>query len=176
MFIGAVAYTFLTKKLENQIFSAFIKNIEKALRPKQHVNLLTVLLSEYHEFVNVFSRKNINILPPYRFYNYKIELKENTKLFLSYLYSIFRDKLLILKKYLEEHLKKNFIKINFSPISSLILFIKKLNRELRLYIDYRALNALSIKNQYPLSFIRETLDKLAQIKFFTKLNIIAIFN
>ena len=43
-------------------------------------------------------------------------------------------------------------------------------------VDYRALNALTIKNQYPLPLIRETLSRLSKARFFTKLDVIAAFN
>jgi len=87
-----------------------------------------------------------------------------------------RDELLVLKKYLEDHLKKGFVRASSSPISSPVLFVKKPGGGLRLCVDYRALNALSTKNQYPLPLIRETLDRMAKAKYFTKLDIIAAFN
>ena len=82
----------------------------------------------------------------------------------------------MLKKYLEDHLKKDFIKASSSPVASPVLFVKKPNGGLRLCVDYRALNALTTKNQYPLPLIRETLNQLAKAKCFTKLNVIAAFN
>lgn len=47
---------------------------------------------------------------------------------------------------------------------------------MRFYADYRGLNDITIKNCYPIPLIRETLDKLAKAKFFSKFNIIAAFN
>ena len=57
-----------------------------------------------------------------------------------------KDELLVLKKYLEEHLKKGFIRASSSLILVLVLFVKKLSGGLRLCINYKALNALSTKN------------------------------
>ena len=57
-----------------------------------------------------------------------------------------------------------------------MLFIKKPNGGLRLYVDYRALNALIVKNRYPLPLIYKTLDRLAKARYFIKLDIIATFN
>jgi hypothetical protein len=174
--IGAAAYKLLAKKPKNHIFSASIKDIEKALRPKQHIDPRTILPPEYHEFLDVFSRQEADTLPPSRPYDHKIELKEDAKLPISRLYPMSRDELLVLKKYLEEHLKKGFIRASSSPISAPVLFVKKPGGGLRLCVDYRALNALSTKNQYPLPLIRETLDRLAKAKYYTKLDIIAAFN
>ena len=70
--IGAAVYVVLAKKRENYLFSASLEDIEKALKPKQHVDPLTVLPPEYLEFADVFSRKDADILSPYRVYNHQI--------------------------------------------------------------------------------------------------------
>jgi hypothetical protein len=57
-----------------------------------------------------------------------------------------------------------------------VLLVRKLGGSLRFYVDYRGLNDVTIKNRYPIPLIRETLDKLARAKFFSKFNIIAAFN
>ena len=57
-----------------------------------------------------------------------------------------------------------------------MLFIKKPGGSLRFYVDYRSLNAVTIKNRYPLPLILETLNRLSRAKIFTKLDIISAFN
>ena len=73
-------------------------------------------------------------------------------------------------------LRKKYIKLSISSYVASILIIKKLDRELRIYIDYRTLNALIIKNRNIFSLIRETIIKLYAIKIFIKFDIIIIFN
>ena len=58
----------------------------------------------------------------------------------------------------------------------MIFIIKKPDGELRIYVDYRALNILTIKNRNTLSFIRDILTKLCYTKIYTKFNIIVVFN
>ena len=88
-----------------------------------------------------------------------------------------RDELLVLQKYLTENLEKGFIRSSSSPAASPVLFVKKPGGGLRFCVDYRALNAMTIKNRYPLPLIRETLDRLSKACiFFTKLDIVAAFN
>ena len=82
----------------------------------------------------------------------------------------------ILKKYLDDNLVKRFIRSSFSSIVSFVLFIKKSSEELRLNVDYRALNAITIKNYYSLSLIQETLSRIYKIRIYTILNIIVIFD
>ena len=50
-------------------------------------------------------------------------------------------------------LNKGFIKVSFLPVAVLVIFIKKPSGGLRFYVDYRALNAITIKNRYPIPLI-----------------------
>ena len=87
-----------------------------------------------------------------------------------------RNEIEELRRYLEDNLSKGFIRTSRSQAASPILFIKKPRGGLRFYIDYRGLNAITIKNRYPLPLILETLDRLSRTKVFTKLDIISAFN
>ena len=58
-----------------------------------------------------------------------------------------------------------------NPVKILILFIFKADGFLYLYVDYRGLNALIIKNCHPLSLINETMNWLASVKIFIHLNL-----
>ncbi len=66
------------------------------------------------------------MLPPYRPNNYTINLEEGKMLPYKRLYLILRDKLLAIKKYINEHLNKGFIRPSISPIAAPILLTKKL--------------------------------------------------
>ena len=57
-----------------------------------------------------------------------------------------------------------------------MLFVKKLGEGLRFCVDYRSLNAITVKNRYPLFLIRETLNRISKYRIYTKLDIIAAFN
>ena len=54
----------------------------------------------------------------------------------------------MLYKYLENYLLKRFIRVSSSLVASSIIFVKKLGGGLRFYVDYYALNAITIKNYY----------------------------
>ena len=86
-----------------------------------------------------------------------------------------RDELLVLRKTLIDLFDKGFIRVNNSPITAPVLFIKKLKGGLRFCIDYRGLNRVIKKDRYPLPFIYETLRNINKAKWFTKLNVIATF-
>ena len=71
---------------------------------------------------------------------------------------------------------KEFIKESQSSAEYSILFVLKLNESLRLYVDYRALNNIMIKNSYLLSLISELQNRLQKAQWFTKFNILKAFN
>ena len=57
-----------------------------------------------------------------------------------------------------------------------ILFIKKKDNTLRLYVDYRGLNLVMIKNCYLLSLINKSLNCLEQVKIFIKLDLTLVYH
>ena len=81
------------------------------------------------------------------------------------------EELKIIKEYLKENLYKGFIKPSIILYITPILFIKKVNRSLRFYIDYRKLNIVTVKDRYPLLLINELLSRISKTKIFTKIDI-----
>ena len=61
-------------------------------------------------------------------------------------YLILKDELLVIKKYINEYLNKGFISSSLLPIATSILFIKKLGGSIQFCVNYRGLNAITIKN------------------------------
>ncbi len=178
--IGAVPFNTLVQRASHaknmEIFSISIRDIEKALVLRSTTNPAKKLLTEYHDFLDVFSRADSDILPPHRPYDHKIPLMDEKTPPWGLLYSMSQDELKVLKKYLEKNLSKRFIRASFSPAASPVLFARKPGGGLRFCVDYRQLNAMTIKNQYPLPLIKETLECVCKAKIYSKIDIIAAFN
>ena len=87
-----------------------------------------------------------------------------------------REELLVLRKTLTELLDKNFIRVSQSSAAAPVLFARKPGGGLRFCVDYRALNAITQKDRYPLPLIRETFRLISKARWFTKLDIIVAFN
>jgi hypothetical protein len=66
--------------------------------------------------------------------------------FYKRLYTIFKDKFLVVKKYINKHLDKVFIRLSISLVAAPIFLTKKLGRGIQFCINYRGLNAIIIKN------------------------------
>ena len=141
--------------------------------------MLNKFFMNYHNYANVFDKSKTNMLFSHRFYNHKLKFAESINknaLFKNRIYLLLNHKFEQVKKYLNEHLRKKFIVFNHASFAFLILFIKKLNKELRFYIDYKKLNVIIKRNRYSIFLINEILIKIQNCKYFTRLNIIATFN
>jgi hypothetical protein len=174
--IGAAPFMSLARKRGYEICAVSIADIDKALAVKKHTDPLTKVPSEYHDLIDVFSRENLDQLPVRRTYDHKIELIKDKQHRFSPLYSMSQDELKVLRKYLEDNLLKGFIRASSSLVASPVIFVKKPRGGLRFCVDYRALNAVTVKNRYLIPLIQETLSRLSKAKYYTKLDIIAAFN
>ena len=76
-----------------------------------------------------------------------------------------------LKAQLEELLSKGFIRPSISPWGAPVLFMKKKYGSLRLCIDYRQLNRVTIRNQYPIPRIDELFDQLQGSRVYSKIDL-----
>ncbi len=120
---------------------------------------LTEVPSKYADFVDVFLPKLATKLRKYtKISDHTIELVDNQQPPYGPIYSLDPIELKILKIYIDNNLANGFIKSSKSSISALIFFDKKLNKSLRLYVDYQSLNNLITKNRYLLLLVGKLLD------------------
>lgn len=138
--------------------------------------LRAVIPSEYHDLLSAFSKAKADVLPPHRPYDLSIDLEPGKQPPYGPLYSLSAIELQALSTWLDENLSKGFIRASQSPAGAPILFVKKKSGELRLCVDYRALNNITIKNRYPLPLIPEALDRLRSARIFTKLDLRGAYN
>ena len=125
--------------------------------------------------MNVFSKNKINELFAHHSQNHAINT-EKKKSFFGKLYNLSQTKLIILRDYLKKHLKKNFIFSSISSAEAFVIFVKKKNDELWLYMNYQKLNVITKKNRHSLPLIEKTLNWLIDVKKYIKLNIQHAYN
>ncbi len=190
--IKATTYRMLVKRSDIKTFAVIVLKIDRLIttaeNKSEEVNLHEFshaealeqvkikLFSKYHDYLDIFDRAMINQLSLHHFYYHKIELIDEETLSRSKLYQMFDHKLQKIKKYLINHLNKEFIFFSFASYVSLILFIEKKDDSLRFCVDYRKLNALIKRDRYSLSLIDETFARIQESKYLTQLNIIVAFN
>jgi len=77
----------------------------------------------------------------------------------------------VLREYINENLKKRYIRFSILLTRYPVLFVPKLNGKLRICIDYRQFNTIIVKNRYILFLIYEMQDRIKGFKIFTKIDI-----
>ena len=122
-------------------------------------------------FKDVFPEELPAGLPPSREVDHRIELTPGATPPSRPTFRLSANELSELKKQLEELTKQGFIQPSKSPFGAPILFVKKKDGTMRMCVDYRALNNVTIKNSYPLPRIDELFDRLQGARFFTKLDL-----
>lgn len=140
---------------------------------------LELVPEDYHEYLNEFSKFESNQLADHRYIDHHIHLKEGSRpedLGYSPLYKMSLGELEECRRYIVDNLKKGFIESSTAPWAAPVLFVPKANGALRFCVDYRKLNALTKRDQYPLPLIEETLAQIAEAKIFTKIDIRQAFH
>eukprot|EP00253_Pinus_taeda_P015903 PITA_15903 len=122
------------------------------------------------EFADVFPEE-IPGLPPRRDIDFTIELVPGAAPVSRAPYRMNIPELTELKMQLQELLEKNYIRPSVSPWGAPVLFVKKKEGTLRMCIDYRQLNKLTIKNKYPLPRIDELFDQVKGATVFSKIDL-----
>ena len=110
------------------------------------------------EFRDVFPDEILG-LPPKRDIDFTIELVSGVALVSKTPYRMSTPEMLELKMQLQELLEKKYIRPSVSPWGASVLFVKKKYGTLRLCIDYRKLNKVTMKNKYPLTRLMTSLIK-----------------
>jgi hypothetical protein len=131
--------------------------------------MVELKLEEIHviqEFLNVFP-DNLPRMPPER----AIELQHVTTPIAKSLYRMMPAELKELKIQLQGLLNKVYIRSSTSPWGCPTLFVMKKDKELRLCVDYRSLNAATIKNKYRLPRIDILFEQLAGAQVFSKIDL-----
>ena len=122
------------------------------------------------EFSNVFL-EDLPGIPPDREIDFQIELALGTEPISKAPYRMAPLELKELKIQMEELVSKGFVRPSTLPWGAPILFVKKKDGSLRLCIDYRELNKVTIRNQYPLPRIDDLFDQLQGARVFSKLDL-----
>jgi hypothetical protein len=143
--IIAALFNTLSRSKNVEIFAISIKNLDIQLKKQESKKIIDskfVMFTKYHDFLNVFSKEKIDVLSSHKKHDHRIKLKEEkTHEYVSF-YNMLEDELLLIKKYLQEHLNKEFIESSTALYTSFILFAKKLDEDFRFCVNYRKLNAI----------------------------------
>src|SRR5258706_14235126 len=94
----------------------------------------------------------------------------------SRLYPLSRDELDLLREYIAEMVHTGKIRPSKSSAGAPIFFAKQPSEKLRIVVDYRGLNAITIKDKYPIPLMTTLVEQVSGSKIYTKLDLKAGFN
>jgi hypothetical protein len=109
--------------------------------------------------------------PPERNLDFEIKMIPHDKIPSKVVYKMSPLEQEELRKQLDELIARGFIRPSQSPYGSPVLFVKKKNGQMRMCVDYRAINALTVKWKYPIPDINMLLDQLRGARYFTKIDL-----
>ncbi len=160
------AATVRNMRAGDEVLLARVYAVEEASpSPTKDATTQRILL----EFEDVF--QDPGSLPPTRAVDHRIELQPGHTPPNRPVYRNSPLELEEIKRQLTELLEKGLIRPSKSPFGAPVLLVKKKDGSLRMCVDYRALNKITIKNGYPLPLIDELLDQLHGAKYFSKLDL-----
>ena len=115
---------------------------------KDKLDIEITLLEILKKFIDLTNENKTYELFNHKSNNHAINLKSNRKSFFDFIYFLSEDELKILRICLNKHFKNDFIRFSTFSTEIFIFFVKKKNEILRLCVNYRDLNLLTIKNRY----------------------------
>ena len=157
------------KKFCRKCFQLYVAHI---LEPMGDENPRLEDYQVLQEFKDVFSDEIIG-LPPKRDIDFTIELVLRAAPVSKTPYRMSTLEMLELKMQLQELLEKKYIRSGVSPWGAPVLFVKKKDGTLRLCIDYRQLNKVTVKNKYPFPRIDDLFDQMRGAKVFSKIDLMS---
>jgi len=167
--INGAALATLTRQKGVQVFFLPLSQIQPETDNANHRE--KEIPEEFQEFKDVFSKVKADKLSEHRPYDHRIPLEEGKFPLYGPIYNLSQTELEALRKYIDDNLTKRFIRHSQSPCGAPILFAKKADGSLRLCVNYRGLNKLTIKNRYPLLLISKIMERIGRAKYFTKFDV-----
>lgn len=143
------------------ILATLVENQDEEVTRSEIQPEMRALIEKYkHVMPGELSKE----LPPKQWVDHRIDAMPGSKPPSKAPYRLNRKETLELKKQLDELLEAGFIRPSRSPYGAPVLFVKKKDGSIRMCIDYRALNKVTVQNKYPLPNLRELFDQLRKTK------------
>jgi hypothetical protein len=166
-------------RLDSPVYGKVILHLPVISRMKVSLrHVVELKLGDIHviwEFLDVFP-DDLPGMPPESAIKFKIEIQPGTAPIAKSPYKMSTVEMKELKIQLHVLLDKGYIHPSTSPWGCSALFVEKKDKELRLCVDYRPLNAVTIKNMYPLPPIDILFDQLAHAQVFSKIDLCSSYH
>jgi len=163
---------FLSEISINATLSPSQEFVIKQDEGKEKQTVEEIVPPEYYEYLDIF-QEEVVCFPKKRTWDHAIDMKNGfePKAFRSY--NLTPEEQHQQAEFIQENLKKGYIRPSKSPMASPFFFVLKKDGRLRPTQDYRYLNQWTVKNAHPLPLISDIMDKIKDsgAKYFTKFDI-----
>jgi len=137
---------------------------------------LSQVPEEYLEFRDVFSKQYVKHFPEHCPYDLSIQMEEGKLLLLGPIYSLLVLKLKTLREFIRENLHTRFICSFHSSCGAPVLFVKKKDGLLHLYVSYQGLNKITSKDKYLIPLVSDLLDAPKKARIYTKIDLYSAYH
>ena len=142
------------------------------LDEEEEKELLVLVPVRFHHFLKLFRQRDaMETLPPHRDYDMDIKVEDGKKMKIAPLYHLDQEQLQVLRETIDREKKAGRIRASSSSFGSPTFFVPKSDRRWRMVVDYRELNAITIRDVYPLPLPNQIFLMVAGCKFFSKFDL-----
>jgi len=143
---------------------------------EDHRKIEELVPRKFLKWRKVFGKVNLERMPTRKVWDHAIDLKKTFKPQKERIYPLSKNEREKVQNFVEDQLRKRYIRPSKSPQTSPVFFVGKKDRSKWMVMDYRNLNNQTVKNNYPLLLITELIDNMGSKKVFTKMDLRWGFN
>jgi len=136
-----------------------------------HRKVEEMVSKQFHKWLKVFGKVEFERILVRKVWNHTIDLNEDFKASKARVYSLSRNEKKEVQKFINEYLKKGYIRPFKLPQISPVFFVGKKDRGKHIVMDYCRLNKQTVKNNYPLPLITDLVDSMDNKRVFTKMDL-----
>ena len=143
---------------------------------EDHRKIEELVPRKFLKWRKVFGKVELERMLTRKVWDHAIDLKETFKPWKGRIYPLSKNEREEVQNFIEDQLRKGYIRLSKSPQMSPVFFVGKKNGSKWMVMDYCNLNDQTVKNNYPLPLITELIDNMGSKKVFTKMDLRWGFN
>jgi len=136
-----------------------------------HRKVEEMVPKRFHKWLKMFGKVESERMPVRKVWDHAIDLNDNFKMSKVRVYPLSRNEKEEVQKFVNEYLKKGYIRPSKSPQMLPVFFVGKKDGSKCIVMDYRRLNKQTVKNNYPLPLITDLVDSMGNKRVFTKMDL-----
>ena len=138
---------------------------------EDHRKIKEIVPRKFLKWKKVFGKVELEKMPMRKVWDHAIDFKETFKPQKGKIYSLSKNEREKVQNFVEDQLRKGYIRLSKSPQTSPVFFVGKKDRSKQMVMDYHNLNDQTVKNNYLLPLIIDLINNMGSKKVFTKMDL-----